>query len=159
MKLMTTSVTALAVFGILAGASLSAAACEFHKSHVTAAVTPPATQEEVAVPPRPSTRFFWPTPRWRLFPSLRRRNPSKRRRRLKPDPKPDPREAPAAGPAFLLAGARRGRQMWIGLNQAASAASFTASDSVGWAWQMRPRSSAEPANSISTEASAISSPA
>ena len=50
MKLMTTSVTALATFGILAGASLSAAACEFHKSHVTAAVTPPATQEEVAVP-------------------------------------------------------------------------------------------------------------
>ena len=50
MKLMTTSVTALAALGILAGASLSAAACEFHKNHVTAAVTPPATQEEVAVP-------------------------------------------------------------------------------------------------------------
>jgi hypothetical protein len=50
MKLMTTSVTALAAFGILAGASLSAAACDFHKNHVTAAVTPPATQEEVMVP-------------------------------------------------------------------------------------------------------------
>ncbi len=50
MKLMTTSVTALATVGILAGASLSAAACDFHKGHVTAAVSPPATQEEVAVP-------------------------------------------------------------------------------------------------------------
>jgi hypothetical protein len=50
MKLMTTSVTALDAFGILAGASLSATACDFHKSHVTAAVTPPATQEDVAVP-------------------------------------------------------------------------------------------------------------
>jgi hypothetical protein len=50
MKLMTTSVTALAAFGILAAASLSATACDFHKSHVTAAVTPPATQEDVAVP-------------------------------------------------------------------------------------------------------------
>lgn len=47
MKLMTTSVTA---FGILAGASLSAAACPAHKNHVTAAVTPPATQEDVAAP-------------------------------------------------------------------------------------------------------------
>lgn len=52
-----------------------------------------------------------------------------------------------------------GRQMWIGLNQAASAASLTASDSVGWAWQVRARSSAAPANSINTAASAISSPA
>ena len=50
MKLMTTSVTALAALGILTGASLSAAACEFHKNRVTAAVTPQATQEEVAVP-------------------------------------------------------------------------------------------------------------
>jgi hypothetical protein len=50
MKLMTTSVTALAAVGILAGASLSATACDFHKGHVTAAVTPPATQEEVVVP-------------------------------------------------------------------------------------------------------------
>ncbi len=50
MKLMTTSVTALAAFGILAGASLSAAACPAHKNHVTAAVTPPTTQEDVAVP-------------------------------------------------------------------------------------------------------------
>lgn len=50
MKLMTTSVTALAAFGILAGASLSAGACEFHKNHVTAAATPPAAQEEVAAP-------------------------------------------------------------------------------------------------------------
>jgi hypothetical protein len=50
MKLMTTSVTALAAFGMIAGASLSAAACEFHKSHVTAAVTPPAAPDDVAVP-------------------------------------------------------------------------------------------------------------
>ncbi|HET7715956.1 MAG TPA: hypothetical protein VFK86_10045 [Bauldia sp.] len=50
MKLMTTSVTAFAAFGILAGASLSALACDFHKSHVTAAATPPATQDQVAVP-------------------------------------------------------------------------------------------------------------
>lgn len=50
MKLMTTSVTALAAFGMLAGASLSAAACPAHKNHVTAAASPPVTQEEVAVP-------------------------------------------------------------------------------------------------------------
>jgi len=50
MKLATTSVTALAAFGILAGASLSASACPFHKNHVTAAATPPATQEQVVVP-------------------------------------------------------------------------------------------------------------
>ena len=46
MKLMTTSVTALAAFGILAGAGLSASACEFGKG-VTAAVTPPAVSEDV----------------------------------------------------------------------------------------------------------------
>lgn len=50
MKLTTTSVTALAAFGILAVASLSATACPAHKNHVTAAVTPPPTQEDVAVP-------------------------------------------------------------------------------------------------------------
>jgi hypothetical protein len=50
MKLMTTSVTALAAFGMLAGAGASATACEFHKSHVTAAVAPPVTQEDVAAP-------------------------------------------------------------------------------------------------------------
>ena len=50
MKLMTTSVTALAACGILAGASLSAAACDFHKNHVTAAATSPASQEDVAAP-------------------------------------------------------------------------------------------------------------
>ena len=32
MKLMTTSVTALAAFGILAGAGLSAAACQFTRA-------------------------------------------------------------------------------------------------------------------------------
>ena len=48
MKLMTTSVTVLAAFGMLAGAGLSAAACEFHKNHVTAAVAPPAVEEDVA---------------------------------------------------------------------------------------------------------------
>jgi hypothetical protein len=50
MKLMTTSVTAFAALGILAGASLSASACEYGKKNVTAAVTPPATQENVAAP-------------------------------------------------------------------------------------------------------------
>ena len=40
--------------------------------------------------------------------------------------------------------------MWIGLKKAASAASLTASASVGWAWQVRARSSDEPPNSIST---------
>jgi hypothetical protein len=48
MKLMTASVTALAAFGILAGASLSASACPAHKNHVTAAVTPPVTQDIAA---------------------------------------------------------------------------------------------------------------
>ena len=50
MKLMTTSVTAFAAIGILAGVSLSASACVLHKGHVTAAVSPPAQLEEVAVP-------------------------------------------------------------------------------------------------------------
>jgi hypothetical protein len=50
MKLMTTSVTAFAALGVLAGASLSASACEFGKKNVTAAVTPPAIQDEVAAP-------------------------------------------------------------------------------------------------------------
>jgi hypothetical protein len=49
MNLMTTSMTALAAFGILAGASLAASACPAHKNHVTAAVTPPVT-EDVAAP-------------------------------------------------------------------------------------------------------------
>ncbi len=47
---------------------------------------------------------------------------------------------------------------WIGLNQAAKAASRTDSDSVGCAWHTRARSSAAPPNSISTETSWISSP-
>jgi len=50
MKLMSTSLTTLAAFGIVAGASVAASACDFHKSHVSAAVTPPATQEDVAAP-------------------------------------------------------------------------------------------------------------
>ena len=40
----------------------------------------------------------------------------------------------------------------------ANAASRTASDSVGWAWQVRAISSALPANSITLTASAIKSP-
>ncbi len=50
MKLMSTSLTTLAAFGIVAGAGVAASACDFHKSHVSAAVTPPATQEDVAAP-------------------------------------------------------------------------------------------------------------
>ena len=50
-------------------------------------------------------------------------------------------------------------QIWIGLKKVASAASFTASDMVGWAWQVRARSSDEPPNSISTATSWIISPA
>jgi hypothetical protein len=50
MKLMTTSVTVLAAFGLLAGASLTASACDFHKSHVTASAAPPAVEETATVP-------------------------------------------------------------------------------------------------------------
>ncbi len=50
MKFMTTSVTAFAALAVLAGASLSAGACEFGKKNVTAAVTPPAGQEDVVAP-------------------------------------------------------------------------------------------------------------
>jgi hypothetical protein len=50
MKLMTTSVTMLAAFGMFAGAGLSAAACPAHKNHVTAEAASPATQEDVAAP-------------------------------------------------------------------------------------------------------------
>jgi hypothetical protein len=56
----------------------------------------------------------------------------------------------------------RGRsapQICIARFATAIAASFTASDIVGWAWQVRARSSAEPPNSISTAASWIISPA
>ena len=49
MKIMTTSLTTLAAFGIIAGASVAASACDFHKNHVTAAASP-ATQEDVAAP-------------------------------------------------------------------------------------------------------------
>ena len=48
--------------------------------------------------------------------------------------------------------------MWIARLPTASAASFTASVSVGCAWQVRARSSADPPNSISTAASAIMLP-
>jgi hypothetical protein len=56
----------------------------------------------------------------------------------------------------------RGRsalQICIARFATAIAASFTTSDIVGWAWQVRARSSAEPPNSISTAASWIISPA
>ena len=38
--------------------------------------------------------------------------------------------------------------MWIGLAKVASAASLTASSSVGWAWQVRAMSSDEAPNSM-----------
>ena len=50
MKIVSTSVTALAAIGIVAGAGLAASACEWHESHVTAAVTPAPAEEEVAAP-------------------------------------------------------------------------------------------------------------
>src|SRR3954454_23060271 len=49
--------------------------------------------------------------------------------------------------------------IWMARLPTASAASLTASERVGWAWQVRARSSAEPPNSISTAASWIISPA
>ncbi len=50
MKIATTSVTVLAAFGFVAGASLAASACDFH-ANVTAAATPPAaTVDQAAVP-------------------------------------------------------------------------------------------------------------
>ncbi|SDB05169.1 hypothetical protein [Bauldia litoralis] len=50
MKIVSTSVTALTAFGIIAGASVAASACEWHKSHVTAAARPAPVKEEVAAP-------------------------------------------------------------------------------------------------------------
>src|SRR5262249_6542759 len=52
-----------------------------------------------------------------------------------------------------------GHQIFRARLSTASAASFIASESDGWAWQIMPMSSAEPRNSIATTASAISSPA
>ena len=49
--------------------------------------------------------------------------------------------------------------IWMARLPTASAASLMASERVGWAWQVRARSSAEPPNSISTAASWIISPA
>src|SRR5690554_2909744 len=49
--------------------------------------------------------------------------------------------------------------IWMGLENVARAASLTASDIVGCAWQVRARSSEEPPNSIRTAASWIISPA
>ncbi len=48
MKLMTTSLTAVAAFGILAVANVAANACPGHKNHVSAAVTAPVTDDVVA---------------------------------------------------------------------------------------------------------------
>ena len=50
MKPMSTPLTTLAAFGILAMASTVASACPFQKNSVTAAAPPPATQEDVAAP-------------------------------------------------------------------------------------------------------------
>lgn len=62
------------------------------------------------------------------------------------------------------AGGRRprsftGLQAWIGPSPQASAASRTASEKVGWAWQVRATSSAEAPNSIATHISWMRSPA
>ncbi|MCB1495605.1 MAG: hypothetical protein KDJ86_07465 [Bauldia sp.] len=48
MKLVSTSVTALAAIGIVAGASVAASACEWHKSHVTASAAP--VEQEATLP-------------------------------------------------------------------------------------------------------------
>lgn len=50
MKLMTTSLTTLAAFGIVAVASVAASACDFHKSHVTAAAPAPASDDGATAP-------------------------------------------------------------------------------------------------------------
>src|SRR5215813_8030116 len=52
-----------------------------------------------------------------------------------------------------------GSHIWIDRLPTASAASFTASVRVGWAWQVRAMSSAAAPNSIATAASAIMLPA
>ena len=70
------------------------------------------------------------------------------------DFRPDPRRL-----AHGERGERRAHQMWMARPSTASAASFTASLSVGWAWQMRATSSAEAPNSIAVTISAISVPA
>ena len=83
-------------------------------------------------------------------------------------PQAEPAEAPrprrAARPKPKRRPRRRARgaasaHIWMARLSAASAASFTASFSVGCAWQVRAKSSAEPPNSISTAASAIMVPA
>ena len=55
--------------------------------------------------------------------------------------------------------ARHRLNMWIARPSTASAASRVASESVGWAWQVRAMSSALPANSMTITASAIMSEA
>lgn len=50
MKIVSTSVTALAAIGILAGASVGASACEWQKSQVNAAATSAPVEEEMAAP-------------------------------------------------------------------------------------------------------------
>ncbi len=50
MKIVSASVTAFAAIGFVAGASVAASACEWHKNDVTAAVTPAPVEQEVAAP-------------------------------------------------------------------------------------------------------------
>jgi len=50
MKVVSTSVTALAAISFVAGASIAASACEWHATHVTAAATPPPVEEQTAAP-------------------------------------------------------------------------------------------------------------
>src|SRR5262249_407967 len=70
-----------------------------------------------------------------------------------------PRKAtiPAYFPPGRTSRARRASHRWIARFSTPSAASFSPSHSVGCAWQMRPRSSALPPNSITLTASAINS--
>jgi len=48
MKLVSTSVTAVAAIGILAGVGVAASACEWHKTHVTASAAP--VEQEAVLP-------------------------------------------------------------------------------------------------------------
>ncbi len=50
MRIVSTSVTALAAIGFIAGAPIAASACEWHAMNVTAAATPAPTKEDVAAP-------------------------------------------------------------------------------------------------------------
>ncbi len=88
-----------------------------------------------------------------------------RQRRASPQHRLQPRQhkikyrkRPARAGLFTIT-EMAANHIWIGLAKVARADSRTASDMVGWAWQVRAKSSDEPPNSISTASSWIISPA